>query len=94
MVELTREYFIDTDDRSYMLKRRVHGVNQKTNEPTVSDTVVGYYSSLRSAVKAARDRCIREKLRNDTVSLREALEIVEKLDAEFTELLINAFKED
>lgn len=94
MIELTRDYLVDIDERCFALKRRVRGVRKETNEHFVTEKVVGYYPSLKSAVKAARDRCIVDNLTSDTFTLHEALEIIEKLDNEFAQLLPKTIMED
>ena len=93
MIELVGDYFIEVDSYNYTLKRRSQGVSKKTNEPIITKTVIGYYGSLISAIKGAKDHCSREFLARDRFTLIEAIRLIERLDEEFTKILNEKIKE-
>lgn len=87
MIELgATGYFITVDSYSYALKRRGEGVTKK-GERIKTESIVGYYSSLHSAILAALENCKREIFSEDTISLNEALDIIKRLNAEFLTIL-------
>lgn len=93
MVELVGDYFVEVDSYSYTLKRRGQGVSKKTNEPIITETVIGYYPSLKLAIEGAKDHCIREFLARDKFTLIEAIRLIERIDEEFTKILNERIKE-
>ena len=93
MIELIGDYFVEVDSYNYTLKRRSQGVSKKTNEPIITETVIGYYPSLISAIKAAKNHCGREIMAQDQITLSEAIRIIETIDEEFTKMLNERIKE-
>ena len=86
MIDLIHDYFIDTDPRNYILKRRYVSKNKK-GEMVQRSTVIGYYLNIASAVNGAKEHYQREKLSDDNFTLNEAIEVIKTLNAEFIKIL-------
>lgn len=88
MIELIAGYAIKVDPLNYTLAFNT-GKTNKNGE--VVYRALGYYSTLRSAIKACIRYLIREQLSKDTYTLEEAIKIIDKNTKLIDELLNKRF---
>ena len=81
MIALENEYYIKTDGLNNILQKR--SVTKKGEK----FRVLGYYTTLEGALTAYMDICIAQKLDSDTITLKEAVEIM-KTERERIEALL------
>ena len=71
------------------LKRR----GGKTEDVEVYKEPIGYYSSLTNAIKGLHEHIIRQKLSTETLSLSEAIKVIQDSNAKFEGMLSKALGE-
>ena len=76
MIELFDGYKIDVDDYSYALMRETGSVRKDTGKP--KNVVIGYYGSLSAALIALKGELVRQKLKNASVRLSEAVDAIKE----------------
>ena len=62
----------------------------KTDDVEVYKETIGYYSSLKNAIRGLVDYTARTKLVTDTLTLTEAIKVIQDSNAKFEELLSKA----
>lgn len=90
MIKLTNGYYIDVEDRQYILgiPKKVEQVNKTTGE-TVTKTIMSearYYSTLEHALIGFWRLMRRKKLSTFDGTLQEALAVVKEQDAKMLKL--------
>lgn len=90
MITLKHDCFIDVSQNNYTLMLDKH--KQDKNGKPIYETL-GYYSTLQGAVSGARDYYIKRQLGADTYTLDKAIEIVQKINKEFFDLLKEVMQE-
>lgn len=91
MIKLTNGYYIDVEDRQYVLgiPKKVEQLNKQTKE-TVTKTIMSearYYSTLEHALIGFWRLMRRKKLSTFDGTLQEALEVVREQDDKMFKLL-------
>ena len=89
MIELIAGYVIKVDPQNYTLSFNT-GKTNKHGETVYR--ALGYYSTLRSAIKACIRELTREQLSKDTYTLEEAIKIIDKNTNLIDELLNKCFR--
>lgn len=92
MIRIDDTYFVDVDELIYTLKKKRMGKN-KNGEEIETETTLGYYSSLKSALTAAMKYDTMIKLSNGEYTLKEAISIVNEVSDRFTRLLDEVIKD-
>ncbi len=77
MIELFDGYKIDVDATSYTLFKEKKYKTKKGEEALTRD-VRGYYGTLEGALKALSEEMIRDRLKDETQTLTEALKVVQE----------------
>lgn len=85
-ITLDDKYSIVVGDLSYDLVVSRLGKNKK-GEETVYEKNVGYYGTLRSALNAYARADITERMRGKTISLEEAVKIVQEEESRIGQML-------
>lgn len=62
----------------------------KTDDVEVYKEPIGYYSSLKNAIRGLVDYTARTKLVTDTLTLTEAIKVIQDSNAKFEEMLSKA----
>lgn len=62
----------------------------KTDDVEVDKEPIGYYSSLKNAIRGLVDYTTRTKLVTDTLTLTEAIKVIQNSNAKFEEMLSKA----
>ena len=86
MIELFDGWWIDVDNQSYTLKRKVKGTSKK-GEPIERDDTHGYYASLEGTLKALGKEIVRENSKDGSHTLTDALSIVSEARKTVEELI-------
>lgn len=76
MIELFDGYKIDVDDYSYALMRETGSIRKDTGKP--KNVVIGCYGSLSAALIALKGELVRQKLKNASVRLSEAVDAIKE----------------
>lgn len=87
MIELFDGWKIDVDSMSYTLKKTVQGKSKK-NEPIERDIIFGYYGTLEGALKALGKEIVRDRLKDGSHSLTEAINTVVEARETIEKLII------
>lgn len=88
MIKINDEYYIDTDNCSYVLKKVHYAKDKKTVEEIRQDISVGYYATIDIALKGYLKHKSREIVsKKDFESIKEYLEYIKKLDKSLKEML-------
>lgn len=91
MIKLIHDYVIDINQSNYILMLDRHKKDKKGND--VYD-VLAYCSDFQRAIQKAKEACAKKKLSDGVYSLDEAVEIIRKINDEFTELLTRRMEGD
>lgn len=83
MIKLNDDYSVDVTPKSFTLLR----LRGKTKKGADSWEIIGYYSTLRAAIRACISNMTRRKLSEGAHDLREALEIIKESDKILTDML-------
>lgn len=62
----------------------------KTDDVEVYKEPIGYYSSLKNAIRGLHEHIIRQKLSTETLSLSEAIKFIQDSNDKFEEILSKA----
>lgn len=92
MIKIDDTYFVDVDELIYTLKKKRIGKNKK-GEEIETETTLGYYSSLKSALTAAMKYDTMIKLSEGEYTLTEAISIVNEVSDRFSRLLDEVVKD-
>lgn len=82
MLNLKHNYFIDSDGSCLKLCMRLVRYDDKTNTTKVVVTPIGYYSDLSTALKSYTRHVVNEHIKDNDVTLRQVLNLLNKLDEE------------
>lgn len=91
MITLIYDFVVDVSQNVYTLMRDKHKKDKNGNP--IYETY-GYYGKLESAIKAAKEQCIKERICGGVYSLTQAIEIIKKVNNEFCDLLKGALNND
>ena len=91
MIKIDDTYFVDVDELIYILKKKQIGKNKK-GEEIETETTLGYYSSLKSALTELIKYDAMIKLSDGEYTLTEAINIVSEVSDRFNRLLEEAIK--
>ena len=89
MIKLIHNYVVDVSQYNYTLM--IDKLKHNKDGKPVYETV-GYYSSLSGAIVAAKENCIKRQFFDSTVSLEEAVQTVNQISQEFSDLLKEVLK--
>lgn len=78
MIHIIKDLYVDPEDLSYTLCRKKTAV--RNGESTEVYDRLGYYSSLKSAVKGANEQYRKELLQERDYTLEEAIKQLRKAD--------------
>ena len=92
MIRIDDTYFIDVDELIYTLKKKRIGKNKK-GEEIETETTLGYYSSLKSALTAAMKYDTMIKLSDEVYNLTESIRIANEVSDRFSRLLDEVIKD-
>ena len=93
MIKIDDTYFVDVDELIYTLKKKRVGKN-KNGEEIETETTLGYYSSLKSALIAAMKDDTMIKLSEEVYTLKESISIANEVSDRFSRLLDEVIKDD
>ena len=90
MIRINDDWVIDVDQYNYILKKDLHIVRTRKNKDGSeaeehSYKVAGYFSSLSGALRGFGEEIIRDKLRDGTHPLCEALQTIRDCTREWNE---------
>lgn len=87
MIRFNDDWVIDVDAYNYILKRDLHKMEKSRDGKSMvpAYNTVGYYGSLRKALEHLREEIIRDKLRDGTHPLCEALQTIRDCTREWNE---------
>ena len=91
MIKIDDTYFVDVDELIYILKKKRIDKNKK-GEEIETETTLGYYSSLKSALTAAMKYDTMIKLSEEVYTLTESINIANEVSDRFNRLLEEAIK--
>lgn len=91
MIVLIHDFVVDVSQNVYTLMRDKHKKDKKGNH--LYD-ILGYYGKLESAIKAARERLVKERMCDGVFSLTQAIEIIKQVNNEFCDLLKGTLNND
>jgi hypothetical protein len=94
MIKVTEDYVIQVDDLNYTVceNKPYTSIDKKSGRDSTRYPIVGYCSSLENALSLVRGRLIRDALKNGDRSLSEAIETVQKITADFQQIIADAMK--
>lgn len=90
MIRINDDWVIDVDDYQYILKKDMHKMvkaKRKGNPDVALYVTKGYFSSLRKAPERLGEEIIMDELKAPEMSLREAVQAIQKATAEWHELV-------
>lgn len=87
MITLKHDIVIDVSPNNYTLMLDRHKQDKKGN-PLYE--ILGYYTSLVTAIRSAREYYIRKRLGEEVLPLHEAIEEVRRITDEFEAMLDKA----
>lgn len=87
MITLFDNWVIDVDSSCYTLKRVVNGKNKK-GEDVTRDDIRGYYNSLEGTLRALGKEIVRDRLKDGSHSLTEAINTVVEARETIEKLII------
>lgn len=88
MIHIVKDLYVDPEDLSYTLCRKKTAV--RNGESTEVYDRLGYYSSLKSAVKGANEQYRKELLQERDYTLEEAIKQLRKGDEILENVLYRA----
>lgn len=88
MIHIVKDLYVDPEDLSYTLCRKKTAV--RNGESTEVYDRLGYYSSLKSAVKGANEQYRKELLQQKDCTLEEAIKQLRKADEVLDNVLYRA----
>lgn len=88
MIHIIKDLYVDPEDLSYTLCRKKTAV--RNGESTEVFDRLGYYSSLKCAVKAANNQYRKELLQQKDCTLEEAIKQLQKADDVLENVLYRA----
>ena len=97
MIRFNDDWVIDIDEYNYTVKKDMHCIRTRVRrdgtayEEDVFDTK-GYYGSLEKALKRIREEIIKEKLKDGTHPLCEALQTIRDCTREWNEAVERIMK--
>lgn len=96
MIHVLNDLYIDVDENNYTVKIDRHSikVDKKTGAEVKEFLTVGYYTSLYGAILGAKDYSARKLLKDEELSLVDALKCVLRTSNEFEDLLRKAIGEN
>lgn len=87
MIKVDDDYVIDLDGMNYIPKVKRTRINKVTKETYEDLETIGYYGTLKGAIRGLLDFKVRNLLMEGTKSLETALKCVQTAYKEFDELL-------
>ena len=88
MIRVNDNYIVDVDDMNFIAKEDKHKTNTDKNGITKNVYyTIGYYGTLEGALDGIRRDMIKKSLAEGEVSLKEAIEVINKANYEFKEIL-------
>lgn len=87
MIVVNENYIIEVDQYNYTPKAKVTRTNKKTGEQYEDLEIIGYYSSLQSALHGIIKYQTANSLANEEMSLESAVRCIQTCHKEFTDLL-------
>lgn len=83
MIKLEDNYYIDADEKCFMLRKK--GTNEKGKETIVT---MGYFNTVQNAAKSYIKNVIRENVESSKVrSLHSLIKLVENLETKIDKIL-------
>lgn len=82
MIKLQNNYFIDADDKQFILKQIIIREKKDTKEKYEDADSVGYYTSLSQALKGYVNKVMLDKTRCESVSLYQVLDTLKEIKEE------------
>lgn len=79
MVKLRNGYKVVADDTCYKLVRERTATKKDSGDKYTTEVTIGYYSELNKALDAFVKEEIREKVKNENISIKELAKSVEEL---------------
>ena len=92
MIRLIDNYVIQSGPYDYMLARDTGRRDKKTGTPDL--VPISYHGSVRSAIVALREYCIRKSLGEMDGSLSDAICVLRTVDKQFEDLLNQALEKE
>lgn len=87
MIILYKQYLIDSDGTQFILQKQVEAEKKDTKEKYIRKDNVGYYPSLEMALKGCLHKILLEEVQENTMTLKEVIEVIEKFHFSFREYL-------
>lgn len=88
MIRVNNDYIVDVDDMNFIAKEDKHKTITDKNGITKNVYyTIGYYGTLEGALDGIRRDMIKKNLTEGEVSLKEAIEVINKANYEFKEIL-------
>ena len=88
MIRVNDNYIVDVDDMNFIAKEDKHKTSTDKNGITKNVYyTIGYYGTLEGALDGIRRDMIKKILAEGEVSLKEAIEAINKANYEFKEIL-------
>ena len=87
MIKLINDYIIDVSDYGYTVKIDLHKQSKQGKQEIDLYTVIGYYSSLTNAIKAACESMCKKELSKGTYTLTNAIDVIKRNTEVFSKLL-------
>lgn len=95
MIRIDKKYVIDVDNLNYTAKiDNNKTVTDKNGKERASFTIIGYYTTLRSAVRAILEYEVKNKLSKGEKSLNEAITELDKAINKLDKVIGKIPKED
>ena len=94
MIRVDKDYVIDVDTLNYTAKIDLHKTTiDKSGKERPTYNIIGYYGTLRSAVKGILEYEVRSKLSKGEKSLNEAIKALDKANNKLETILNSIPKE-
>lgn len=87
MIILDKQYLIDSDGTQFILQKLVEAEKKDTKEKYIRKDNVGYYPSLEMALKGCLHKILLEEVQENTMTLKEVIEVIEKFHLSIKEYL-------
>ena len=87
MINLINDYVIDVSDYGYTVKIDLHKQSKQGKQEIDLYTVIGYYSSLTNAIKAACESMNKKELSEGIYTLTNAIDVIKRNTEVFSKLL-------
>ena len=82
MIKLKNDYFIESDELQYVLKRKKISKKKDTGEEYETEEILGYYGDLEKALNGYSKKMMLKYVSSENVTLMDVLNKLKELEEE------------